>query len=734
MHGLVLPAALLLAAPRLEPVRVSQAPVLDGSLVDAAWEDAPASDTFVQKYPDEGRDPSFRTIVRVLYTDEDLYIGVDCEQAGVPVVSRLTRRDRAVESDHVTIDVDARGDKKSALHFEVNAAGVLVEGVRYDDTELALEWDDHWEAATARTDRGWSAEVRLPLRVLRFTPRPNQLFGLQIRRHVSGRQEDEEWAFIPRDAAGEVSRYGALGPFQGLPRPVSVELQPFVLGTVTEGAPGASAGLDGKLHLGRDLTLAVAAHPDFAQVEADEVVLNLTTFEPYFPEKRPFFLEGMDAFATPVPVLYTRRIGAGGAPIWGAAKLVGRPLGVTAAALSAVTGATEEQPTTFTEALRLRRELGDEGHVGLIGTATVRNEPTDVLDEHHDAYVGGVDGRWRSASGAYVLSGQALAARVANGPPRTLPDGTVVGPGATAAAATARAAKEGGVLRAELQYDVFGRTFDPNDAGFLERQNLQRFWAVAELHDSTPGLAFLEQDGRLEIFHRRNLDGLSLAEGYQINHSGTWRSFWRHFLELHWRRAHFDDREVGDGTALERAGLLGLELSVGTDPRLPLAAELGSTWQLLEDGYNVEVELPLSLNVLPWLDFDVTPALQLTDGEPRYAGDGLYARQHALAASTTLRAAWTFTPRLTLQAYAQLFSADVRYRDFSAPTMPTRIVHLDDLVPAPPPATDPSGHALEVTANVVVRWEYRLGSTLWLVYSRIDAVDVAMLKLAYWLG
>src|SRR5262249_53170180 len=339
---------------------------MDGRLDEAVWRAAPPSDAFWQKFPDEGKAPSERTSVRVLYDEDALYIGFECEQTRSRVVSRLTRRDRKIEADWVEIDVDTRNDGVRAVTFRANAAGVLTDAIRFNDTDSSTDWDENWDARTARTDHGWSAELRIPLRILRFSPLPVQDWGFQARRYISMRQETDEWAFIPRDTAGEVSRYGRLDNLAARRPGGGFELRPFVLGRVRQRDPvdamlasgadaSGSAGLDLKWHVSQELTLDATFNPDFAQVEADQVVLNLTNYEIEYPEKRPFFLEGIDTLATPIPVVYTRRIGhvpalpilpsgealvdaPDPATIYGAAKLIGN-LGkrFTIGALSALT-------------------------------------------------------------------------------------------------------------------------------------------------------------------------------------------------------------------------------------------------------------------------------------------------------------------------------------------------------------------------------------------------------------
>jgi len=220
---------------------------------------------------------------------------------------------------------------------------------------------------------------------------------------------------------------------------------------------------------------------------------------------------------------------------------------------------------------------------------------------------------------------------------------------------------------------------------------------------------------------------------------------------------------VGDGTALERAGLLGLELEGETDPRRRVVGALASTFQLLDGGYVAEAEAEVTFRISPQLDLALAPQVFATAGEPRFAGAGadagslVFGRLRAKSLGLTLRATYTFTPRLSLQTYAQGFLASGRYNRFTSPLAPERVVHLDDLVPASAPLENPDFEEGVVNANIVLRWEYQLGGTAFLVYTRSQApevtlepgerprldpartlrapaVDVLLLKLSYWWG
>lgn len=827
------------ALPHLAASRAERPPVLDGKLDDAAWSAAPASDEFTQKAPDDGKPPGERTIVRILYDDENIYVGVDCIQHKSPVVARLTRRDRNVEADSVTVAFDTRSDGKSAFDFSVNAAGVLSDGLRFNDTEYSQAWDEIWEAKTARTHAGWSAELRIPLRVLRFKSRPVQSWGLQVKRYVSETQEVDEWAHIPRDTAGEVSHYGRLDDLVGLRPESPLELRPFVAATLRHHDPEStslargyealgSVGLDLKWHISQELTLDATFFPDFGQVEADQVVLNLTTFEQYYPEKRPFFLEGVDTFSSPFQLLYTRRIGRAPDPpavlsdgptgetlvhdpspstIVGAAKLVGdlghrfsigELVAVTAHQNVLVRNARgvelqrSADPLTSYKVLRLKREIGDNAHVGLMALATNRLEsagdypvmagfgpgklrrppqlcPTGDLVASgercfHDAYVAGIDGRWRSPSGDYVVSAQAIGSLIKSGPPRTLPDGTVIKSGDVGPGVQVQLAKEGGEhIVGNVLYEGYGRKLDYNDLGYMQRQNLHRFYGGVEYRTVKPWASTLETHTGVEYGERDNLDFLPQSRSLGLYEDLRFKNFWRFFAYLNWRPPHFDDREMGDGAALQRAGSYAVEAWVQTDARKRLSGELWTRVALLDNGFSVEGDGRVSLKILPQLDVDLLPTWLYTRGEPRFVGSmqGSYffGRQRAQSLGLTLRSTYTFTPELSFQAYAQLFLEAERYSELATAPAAGKgaIIRLADLRPALSAFPNPNFEGGTLNANLVLRWEYRLGSTLYLVYTHAQnraltpffldgagfdfrhvaprpAEDALLFKASYWWG
>lgn len=801
---------LLLAA--VVPVRVSTVPRIDGHLDDGVWSTVHASADFTQSFPHDGDKPSAPTRVQVAYDDESLYVAIECVQ-NTPRLARLTRRDRDVNDDRVSIDLDTAHDRRSAFHFQISAAGVLVDGLRYEDTELNTDWDEIWEGDVATTTTGWSAELRIPLRILRLHSGV-PIWGFQVRRWIGATGELDTWAFAPRDAGGEVSRYGDLGPFDGLAPRQSFALVPFALTRAVHTDPAvrsqygdglsAAAGVDATWRPRSNFVVSASVLPDFGQVEADQVVLNLTTTEVEYPEKRPVFLQGMDLFHPPIQMLYTRRIGraaespalpdgvgqlepVGAAPVLGAAKLVANAGGVELGALTAVTGGVDARvdgamvgdlPAALAASHHVLRARTS-GHgvtVGVLGTAQIQSEDTarypTTMDGSlcftgavvpararcgHDAYAGGVDTAWRSSDGAWAASGQIAGSRIEGGPPLQRADGTIVKPGDGGIGTELRVAKEGGTFRGELSYSAYSRRFLIDDLGYLDRSNVHRVELALEGYSARPHGPMLETRSRIEIYGRRNLDGLVLPSGYQWNVSGTGKGLWEVFLELHWRPHYFDDRELGDGRALERSGRLGVELSLRSDPHRAISAGMSATARSTHDGSETYASGSIALRPRDNVELDIEPDLVAVRGEPRFVERSgplgpRFARLDATSFGITTRATWTLHRNLTLQAYVQALLATLRYRDAFSAEPADRVIGLDDLRPGGFDAAMYNGREGALNATIVGRWEYRPGSTAFLVYShaqvpsddgtgfdsrslaRGPAQDVVLLKLSWaWL-
>lgn len=795
--------------PTVSPVRTTVPMVIDGRLDEEAWSSAPVDDAFTQQYPVEGVAPTERTELRVLYDDRALYIGIICFERTAPVVARLTRRDRVVASDRVTVDISSRADRLTAFHFGVNAAGVLDDGIYFDDASYSGDWDENWEAATSIGPAGWSAEIRIPFRILRFEAAPRQRWGFEVERYSEARHEWDHWSFRPRAAAGFVSSFGTMEGLEGIrpSRPFEVRLGELLRlrhrdAEVLADMSGPARDwhwdfeVDGKAHPTQGTTLDLTVNPDFGQVDADQVILNLTTTELIYPEKRPFFLEGVDTFATPRTILYTRRIGAQpSAPalntgetlvdgvnpsrIWGAAKLVGA-LGprTNVGVLTALTGQNTVDvdatglprtsrvvdPMSLFNALRVRRLWGQGGDVGLLATSV--NRLQDGPPSKNDAYVAAADGHWHSPGADYLLTGQAVAALLERGPAKVQADGINSEPGDLSLGATVTAAKLGGEhWLASTSHAISGRQLDYNDFGYLDRKNDYNAYADVTYRTLTPWLNTTDTYLNLALSHRQTLDGIALGDNVRLQGGATFKNFWVTSAAVYFNSRYFEDRETGTGLALEHASLWGAEWYLASDSRRLVSGALWLQARDLADGTQYAGSAAVYVRPLSRLELEIDPTALFTSGEPRYMrldGDTYrFGRLEAKDVGVTVRSTFGLLPTLTFQLYGQLFLATKHFSDTSSFT-PTGVgplrseLRLGQLMPDAVMPSDSQQAVLNV--NAVLRWEYRLGSVIFLVYTRAQSptipsswpgsprldlgplngnrgsTDILLLKASYWWG
>ena len=305
-----------------------EAPDIDGLINESVWDAAEWSGDFIQKEPYENAPPSQKTAFKILFDDNFLYVAIRAfDTEPDKIERRLGRRDNT-DGDWVAIGISSHNDKLSAFGFIVNAAGVKGDGVVTNDTE----WDDTpqpvWYVNTSIDELGWVAEMKIPYNQLRFSKKDNYVWGLEVMRTLFRKSEFTVWQMVPQDADAWVSRWGELHGIKNIKPKKEIALTPYLMGGLEtsekeEGNPFQTgtdwiynAGLDGKIAVTNDLTLNFTINPDFGQVEADPSEVNLSAFESYFREQRPFFIEGSNIFNYRIAdghnrdnLFYSRRIG-----------------------------------------------------------------------------------------------------------------------------------------------------------------------------------------------------------------------------------------------------------------------------------------------------------------------------------------------------------------------------------------------------------------------------------------
>ena len=445
-HGLLTLAliltALLLprpsgAAPEISASRISSTINVDGKLDEAVWKKTSPVARFIQRSPSEGKPPGQRTEMRVLYDSGAVYVGLRLFDRQPELIRRgLGRRDAQPDSDHIIIFIDPVGSGKRGYYFQVNASGILSDGVLYQENIMDSSWNGVWSGAAESDSGGWTAEIKIPLTSIAYQDLDLQTWGVYVQRYIQRTKETSCWPAMPKSSNTFVSRFGKLRGLRGLKRAAAVRLLPYVGGEFQLGRPADSTrpdkvfrpngGLDLRYSFSGGGSVSVTVNPDFGQVEEDPAVVNLTPNEVFWAEKRPFFVEGATIFRTPITLLHTRRIGARpGAPeasdgaevvevdpearIGGAVKLLGDAGAASFGVISSFVLPSQAQeklangklkeltasPGKHYGAGRLLLRPGRTASVGLLLTAMNHLEDW----ERADAYAGGVDWDLRSSSG-----------------------------------------------------------------------------------------------------------------------------------------------------------------------------------------------------------------------------------------------------------------------------------------------------------------------------------------------
>ena len=424
--------------------RVNAGPAIDGRLDDAVWSSAPAFSDLRQRNPDEGQPVSERTEVRFLITADALYVGARMWDSEPDLIrARLARRDAQTDADFFSVMIDSRHDHLSAFEFQVNPSGSRVDGVRgASEGALDLSWDPVWSAATSVDGQGWTAEMRIPLSQLRFQPGTDPEWGIQFLRAIARKQEYAWYELVPRTEALVPQRYGHLVLSGSVDAPRRLEIAPYVLasGESANPAPGdpfrsdnelsSAVGVDLSFGITGDLTLNATVNPDFGQVELDPAVVNLSAFESFFPERRPFFVEGADLFAfgqtggdinqfDSPNLFYSRRIGRAPQRRLGGFEYVDAPETSTIAGAMKITGRVGERWT-----LGVMEAATTEEHARVAGGGTIGEE---LVEPFTNTFVGRLRGDFRGGQTTFGVMTTAVNRDVADSPiENLLPSGAYV--------------------------------------------------------------------------------------------------------------------------------------------------------------------------------------------------------------------------------------------------------------------------------------------------------------------
>jgi len=757
--------------------RAVVAPVIDGRDDDEVWRLAAPITAFRQFRPVQDAEPSFRTETKVAYDARNFYVFIRAfDPHPDSILKLLARRDIRTASDQLKIIVDSYHDRRTGYEFAVNPAGVKRDYAVYADGNEDPAWDGVWEAGTQVDSLGWTAEFRIPLSQMRYAPGPTNTFGFGVWRDIDRYTERVSWPVYRVTRPGLMSQLGEITGLDGLATPRRLEVAPyFVTKNVPLEGPGfdraqkLDAGADIKYGLTSNITIDATVNPDFGQVEADPSVLNLGPFETFYQERRPFFLEGTGIFQFGVNcsvvscggegLFYSRRVGSA-SRILAAAKVTGRlPSGLTLGIVDAVTndvtraGQTLEPTTNYAGARAMQDFRKGESGIGVMLTAVNRAVDQWTEDDlRRSAYVGAVNLRHRFRGGRYQITGSIDVSRVAGTAAaiaRTQgssvhlyqrpDDGLTLDSTRTTLAGDAEEilfGKTAGDVRFETSYLRRSAGFEANDLGFLRRADQQSWntWAARSWNKPT----FIIQTGQWNFnwWQYWTTEGLPTERAANTNaHFQLNNRWWVHFGgTIGQLGGVFDDRVARGGPAVRKDSYIAPWWGFEGDQRRPVIPYLSFNLFRGDGGRST------SFNVSPSFDLRVSTQFRASLGlsfshdinDWQYHGtvtDGTgthytFAHLDQKTASVSFRLDYTASPTLTVQAYASPFVSKGPYSNVRELANPRADRFVDRFQPY---AAVPGQENFKAfNSNMVLRWEYRPGSTLFVVWSqgRVDPNDV----------
>lgn len=837
----LLPAAVTVRAanwpehPILHAVRVAAGPTIDGDLSDGAWQKAPEFTDFTQHDPEDGKPPTMATSIRIVYDDHAIYFGAKMSDPQRPT-ALLARRDTMTQSDFLSFNIDPQHDRLSGAAFTISPANTQVDSILFNDIGEDGSWDGVWDSAVKIVPDGWVAELRIPFSQLRFPDKPVHVWGINITRRIVRNNELVRLVNTKKGETGFVSHFADIVGLEGIHRGKPLELVPYtvarsdVLTRADQSNPLINnrdylvdAGLDVKYALTSDLTLTGTINPDFGQVEVDPAVVNLSEFETFYPEKRPFFTEGTNIFRfgdTPAPshfnfffppsLFYTRRIGRApqGSPdagfidspsettILGAAKVTGRlPGGFSIGVLDALTaaekarfvsgpvsGRQQVEPMTNYFVSRATKEIGGNARVGFMLTSVNRRLPDELSYLRDSAVGGGVDGYASFAKKSWILEGSAVGSQVTGSAQAIAraqtsssryyqrPDAGNVHFDPTRTSLTgwggrAMISKATGLWRPIVQVQGFSPGFETNDTGFMQRTDIVSSHALVQYINQNPSGHFRDRNLWMGTWLNRNFDGNTLERGFFADGFSTLKNYWNVRASLFLTGGAFSDRQTRGGPLVRTAQSWSSDQSIETDDRKPVSLGVNTHVDGSGDGsYSRSAGVTLSarpmanlqLSISPYFSRShdrtayvktvIDPTARLTFGRRYVFGD---LEQRAFELGT--RADWTVSSHLSFQLYLQPFVASGDYHDYRALVA----ARTRDYAPYAGAVANPDFNFRSVRGSAVVRWEFRPGSALYVVWNenRADVVpvgdfsfrrdlraiptapshDVFLVKVSYWL-
>jgi len=804
------------------------APEIDGLMNDSCWNSVPWSGDFIQSQPYENKPPTQQTSFKILFDDDNLYVFIRAFDTEPKKISRRIGRRDNFDGDRVSIQVDSYYDQQTAFSFTAMASGAKGdEAVTQDGNDWDDSWNPVWYLKTSIDDKGWCAEMKIPFSQLRFGKKAEHVWGIQLMRHIFRLEERSTWQFIPKGSPGLVHLFGELHGINNIKPKRQLELLPYTVARVerfekVEGNPFLtgkksvlSAGLDGKAAITNDLTLDFSINPDFGQVEADPSEVNLTAFETYFSERRPFFVEGKNIYQfqpsntivinnfSADNLFYSRRIGRSphnspslsdnefadvpeSSHIIGAMKLSGKTKdGLSIGILESVTANENAridhagtrrkesvEPLTNYFVGRVQKDF-NKGTTVLGGMITAVNR--DITNPALDylptaAYTGGIDFNQNWKERTWYVAGNAEFSLVKGKEAAMLntqqssaryyqrPDANylTVDSSLTSLSGYGGTFKFGRFSKKKLQFETSFTLRSPglefNDIGYMRNSDIIHHgtWVAYYLRD--PFSIFNNFFLNTNYWMYWNFSGKLLSTFTNMNFNSQFKNRWRINGSFTRISENTSTSLLRGGPSFIKPGGAELNLNVSTDQSKKASFYMGSYHGLGDVKSYREQEYWMGINVRPMnaLSVSFSPTYSISNRQLQYVDIKqinndtryLFAELNQKTVSFTFKLNYTFSPELSLEYYGQPFVSAGKYTNFKRTTntnagrfadryhnfaageinydVTANTYGIDEDANGfnDYSITNPDFNFRQFRSNLVIRWEYLPGSTLFLVWSQ----------------
>ncbi len=800
---------------------------IDGEFDEPEWHTANWENEFTQYEPVEGAPPYQQTEFAILYDENNVYVAIKALDSSPDSISRrLSRRDE-IDGDLAGVMLDTHNDKRTAFGFVVSASGVKSDFVNSNDGESQdPSWDPIWWVKTTIQENGWYAEMRIPLTQLRFDEDDEQLWGFQMLRFIFRQEELSAWQPMDREKTGFVSQFGLMNNIADIEPKNTLDIMPYVVARTErfEKEPenpfrdngkksGLDAGLDAKIGLTNYLTLDLTVNPDFGQVEADPSEVNLTTYETFFREKRPFFVEGKNILKYKLMfgdgdlaydgLFYSRRIGRrpGYSPnlkegeyaeipeftkILGAAKITGKTKsGWSIGVLESVTaeenaeirgisnGRTQTvEPLTNYFVTRLQKDFNEGStYLGGMITAVNRRIDEDHLDYmHRSAYTGGIDfvhkwnnNMWMLDAGLYfsqVNGSKEAITRTQKSYIRTFqrPDADYLTLDTTRTSLDGNGGKlTFGKMGGNLKFMAGAAWKSPgleiNDIGYAQKVDniFQIFWLGYRIYK--PFFVFRNINLNLNQWVQFDYGGNITAPGGNINGFAQFKNYWSASASVNLTGEQLSHSLLRGGPSLKIPGYKNLYFRLGSNQQKKITMGF-STRHYFSSAKNFRqignYNFDAGYRPLESLRIELSPGIMTEQNDLQYVTqknhqgktEYIFAHIDRKTLSMSLRVNYNITPDFSIQYWGQPFIATGNYKDFKritnskADVLNNRFelyntdqinydseseiysIDADGDNLADYSFNQPDFNVKEFLSNLVMRWEYRPGSTVYLVWSQ----------------